>query len=827
MRILTAGLGAFILLSLGVTVTHLHTTFPGGGGHGGIQMAQVRATSREPPQQQPSSSSVVTDPHNQPDAPAVITPDAGKEEEAVLVVISSDRIEGILPALASILRSTVTAPVHVVLIESSHQKNDTTSSNAETVRTHFGSRIAHFISLTVSDVQEDLIRQSRRKTTRQTESKTSSNSAADSNSILIGEPIWMWPEWHSSIHNSSNWSNLDYTIRPDVWDNRLVHAHELNHVRFYLPHLSFFAHRDYLYFVDDDVIVQQDLSVLATQTLETLSRDKGLVTPCSMWTWNDECQTFGFAVAQATMEHSTPIYGDRKRCETDAEINCVPALYHEEFVSQFLPPNGTLVQSQLAWNFGFSLFALRHWRELQLTRKYEEVMRESYRLHVYPETSLAFGLGVPFIALAGAVECWDDAKASVRDGFGFMDNSRLEETFGGKDYMKEIGVIHYTGTAKPWEPYSLIGEPILRPWLETLEQEGLTLPPQLPTTPTHALFTLIGSSHTDTDRIMRLLDSHPHVCASGESDTPEIGFPSNLLDPGGISWYPTCSIKKGCTLAFVRDSIWDLCKDYSFPNSDNNALPQRCHSMSTDDPLLRHLPTMCNFVTELGGNFSLGAIARVWVEAYQKEDKRLLRCGCKRGSLIKGVSVMPEWLAYVGYPAEYVGPAPLDLNSTILTKSKVIRIQRRRSAWARVKSRLLDEVTQIWNPQTVAEKANQLNKLEGDLTVDTNDIRRRIQTILDMERAGDEWAKDHSSYVLWVDYDDCRKDAVQCIDRIAAFLEVDLSGLTTQRSDLFESMFSPVELDNSLDFIQNKQALQEILDEFESDFNTHDAVAPS
>jgi hypothetical protein len=300
--------------------------------------------------------------------------------DAVLVVISSDRLHGILPTLASIVRTTTSAPVDVVMI-GNHSIN-------QQVRDHFGLRIHQFIDLTVDDVKLDLQRQGLR-------------------------PIWTWDDWHSSIRQQTTWVN-ENTIRTDSWDNRSVHAHELNHLRFYLPYLSIFRNQDYLFFIDDDILVQTDLAQTARETLASLDDSKGFVTPCGIWKWRDECQKFHFSFSE-TMLDSSAVYGNQEVCKSSDQTNCVPESY-ATFLKSVLPQHASrneFAAKELEWNFGFSLFALQNWRNLGLTDRYEAVMKENYRLHVYPETSLAFGLGVSFLAFVGAVECWNDDQFKV------------------------------------------------------------------------------------------------------------------------------------------------------------------------------------------------------------------------------------------------------------------------------------------------------------------------------------------------------------------------------------------------------------------------------
>jgi hypothetical protein len=198
--------------------------------------------------------------------------DAATDDENVLVVIISNRRDGIIPTIASILR-TSTKPVDVVLI-GVHSIN-------EQVNAHFGNRINAFTSLSVQDIEDDLVKQG-------------------------FQPIWTWPEWHTSMDPS--WPN-ENTLHVGAWDNLDTHAHELNHIRFYLPHVSVFNGKRYFYFMDDDLLIHKDLGVLAQKTMDELPSNHGLVCACNIWMWNSECFHFEFQTKKDYILSMPSLYG--------------------------------------------------------------------------------------------------------------------------------------------------------------------------------------------------------------------------------------------------------------------------------------------------------------------------------------------------------------------------------------------------------------------------------------------------------------------------------------------------------------------------------------
>lgn len=96
----------------------------------------------------------------------------------VLVVIISNRRDGIIPTIASIIK-TASKPVDVVLIGEHVINNE--------VGRHFGKRINEFISLSVQDITDDLVGQNI-------------------------QPIWTWDDWHVSVDNPQ-WRNENTIVR--------------------------------------------------------------------------------------------------------------------------------------------------------------------------------------------------------------------------------------------------------------------------------------------------------------------------------------------------------------------------------------------------------------------------------------------------------------------------------------------------------------------------------------------------------------------------------------------------------------------------------------
>jgi hypothetical protein len=279
------------------------------------------------------------------------------DNEPVLVVIISNRLLGVITTIASIVR-TSHKPVHVVLI-GSHEINVKVSK-------HFGNRLYNLTSLSTEDVTHDLLDQGL-------------------------HPVWTWDTWHTTINNPS-WRN-ENTIRVGEWDDLMTHAHELNHIRFYLPYLSVLKSKKSFFFLDDDILVQKDLSSVAMLALQdqatTENSDRhpaAIFTPCNIWKWQPSCLDFEFQSQKDTILETPILYGGKPTCNGATDTDCVPKTYRET-LSRLIKGS----EQQPAWNFGFSMFVIQNWLDLDLTGRYESVMKESYRQHIFPETSLSYG----------------------------------------------------------------------------------------------------------------------------------------------------------------------------------------------------------------------------------------------------------------------------------------------------------------------------------------------------------------------------------------------------------------------------------------------------
>ena len=69
------------------------------------------------------------------------------------------------------------------------------------------------------------------------------------------------------------------------------------------------------------------------------------------------------------------------------------------------------------------MYNCTEWRRLGMTERYHTWLRADYALHLWPEDSLSYGLGIPYLAFEGVVVCWNDLVAApFRDGMRLLSN---------------------------------------------------------------------------------------------------------------------------------------------------------------------------------------------------------------------------------------------------------------------------------------------------------------------------------------------------------------------------------------------------------------------
>ncbi|ESW23289.1 hypothetical protein PHAVU_004G034200 [Phaseolus vulgaris] len=174
----------------------------------------------------------------------------------------------------------------------------------------------------------------------------------------------------------------------------------LNHLRIYLPEL--FPNLDKVVFMDDDVVVQHDLSLLWEINLN--GKVNGAVETCrgdDEWVMSKHFKNY--------FNFSHPL------------------------VAQHLDPD------ECAWAYGMNVFDLRAWRSTNIRETYHTWLKENLRSNL---TMWKLGTLPPaLIAFRGHVHPIDHTWHML--GLGYQNKTDIES-------LNKAAVIHYNGQSKPW-----------------------------------------------------------------------------------------------------------------------------------------------------------------------------------------------------------------------------------------------------------------------------------------------------------------------------------------------------------------------------------------
>ncbi|KAM1228266.1 hypothetical protein ACFX13_007577 [Malus domestica] len=185
----------------------------------------------------------------------------------------------------------------------------------------------------------------------------------------------------------------------------------MNHIRIHLPEL--FPGLDKIVFLDDDIVVQTDLSPL--WDIEMNGKVNGAVETC-----NGEDNFVMSKRYRSYLNFSHPL------------------------ISKNFDPNAC------AWAYGMNIFDLDAWRKTNISFTYHHWLEQNLKsdLSLWQLGTLPPGL----IAFHGHVQVIDPFWHML--GLGYQENTSHAD-------VKSAGVIHYNGRAKPWLE---IAFPKLRPF---------------------------------------------------------------------------------------------------------------------------------------------------------------------------------------------------------------------------------------------------------------------------------------------------------------------------------------------------------------------------
>ncbi|XP_071692277.1 probable galacturonosyltransferase 14 isoform X2 [Rutidosis leptorrhynchoides] len=174
----------------------------------------------------------------------------------------------------------------------------------------------------------------------------------------------------------------------------------LNHLRIYLPEL--FPNLDKVVFLDDDIVIQRDLSPL--WELDLGGKVNGAVETCKgedAWVMSKRFRTY--------FNFSHPL------------------------VAKDLDPD------ECAWAYGMNIFDLHAWRKTNIRETYHTWLKENLKSNL---TLWRLGTLPPaLIAFRGHVQPIDPSWHML--GLGYQNKTNIES-------VKKAAVIHYNGQSKPW-----------------------------------------------------------------------------------------------------------------------------------------------------------------------------------------------------------------------------------------------------------------------------------------------------------------------------------------------------------------------------------------
>lgn len=321
------------------------------------------------------------------------------------------------------------------------------------------------------------------------------------------KPSWLWPEYQKALGEEEEEDGGNYGeasspwwVLPARWDHSTMHAHRMNHMRFYLP-MILPRDVDRVILLDDDVILLDDVRIAFHAAFEDDDGDDEevvsfvdedeqmedsspldfayLVANCKIWkadaaelhTWQwrsrlnvlqtthaglQELYDTGRSIeALCTAEERRSERRMRGRgCMREAnffeELRAVlshdvlrrllgDGTYAHNAVAKRLYPRGPL--NLTAWNYGMVLADLRRMRTFGAVESYEAWVEANLRHRIFPLTSLGFGLGIPYLATQGRVVCYSDASPSmpmILEGLGFVPPHSIKWNFGGMSFASLI-----------------------------------------------------------------------------------------------------------------------------------------------------------------------------------------------------------------------------------------------------------------------------------------------------------------------------------------------------------------------------------------------------
>uniref|UniRef100_A0A7S3ZB35 SAM domain-containing protein n=1 Tax=Lotharella globosa TaxID=91324 RepID=A0A7S3ZB35_9EUKA len=537
------------------------------------------------------------------------------EDDLVHICIISDRVPGLLGTLGSIALNTK-KPEKVVVWLVTDGEETRRHIEADNLFEQISKMTIHYLQ--IEDLSHDLLEKGI-------------------------NPVWKWDVFGSSLDNA-DWKTK-YTVRTASWDASEIHYDPLNHLRFYLPFLPQFNDKPRLLFLDDDLIIQGDIHHAWTRPM---SPRRVLTGVCGMWVFDDEMKMFTYPGGLKNLSSSPSVVLTGRTVEETAcppkhpSLSCVdpelwPLLRNLSYEINGEPLN---LQGSHEWNFGFTIINMDAWRRQNITSRYEKWMRANYLYHIFPENSLTYGLGLPFLALDRLTGCWElDSDITVRDGLGYVTYDEFKFSGVNQNDLRSSFALHYDGGDKPWKDTA---DPILaRPYRLTLEgfrssdfPVGLL---EMPKKPQGIIF--VTEPNTGGNWLLKGLDNHPNICAHGESYNPRFAFPMLALMPyeWGNKTSNECNPKAGCTFGFVLKWMKII-----------RNRPELCNPGTQWDEGMRfHSERLCNMYNRLPkGEVTKRRVHEVFMDSVLELNPHVIPCRCPPATEAVIMNQLTDWIRF-------------------------------------------------------------------------------------------------------------------------------------------------------------------------------------
>lgn len=335
-------------------------------------------------------------------------------------------------------------------------------------------------------------------------------------------------------------------------------------------------------------------------------------------------------------------------------------------------------------------------------------------------------------------------------------------------------------------------------------------------------FVLLTSPRSGSEWIMNSLNAHPSICSFPISD--RIGFPTEALIPGkefqdNEQMQGNKNINLGCYYAFVEYGINAIVQNATL--SSACAFPESARGL--EEPWATHIGRLCNIYHALDMNYSDSNIFAHWTDAFANEKTSLLGCTCEASTRVKGLKVMTGWI-YDKTKGMYSEHSKL-LDELFTRNVKVIRFKRK-NLLNRVTSMWIAEKSGVWHMRGNTSNSSDPQAPENVPKVGIN-VEKLIGELKYMDscdKHADKKFAEWGDKVLWLTYEDCKRNPEQCFNEMGRFLGVSKFQWFGSGRDFLEVTVKKTGLDR----IENKGEVERaLIDTGFAEFLDSDSLTPT